>query len=142
MSYPIAAASLLSLVAAAPSVSVEFFGQDAILQRLRTRTVIRVERIEVPRIPAYREHRADRCIEMRHIRAAAVSSATTVDFVMDNGHRLRARLEAACPQLGFYGGLYLRSTADGRVCAGREVVRARSGRACGIESFVRLVPER
>ncbi|WP_294088860.1 hypothetical protein [Sphingomonas sp.] len=108
------------------------------------RVVIRVPRApEPPRAPiVWREKSGPRCLPMETVNAAALTRAESVDLVLDDGQRLRARFNTDCPTLDFYAGLYLRGTGDGRLCARRDWVRARSGAACRIESFKRLIPRR
>jgi hypothetical protein len=73
---------------------------------------------------------------------ALISTPGTIDLVVAGGGRFRAELGDDCPTLGFYSGFYLKPSADGRVCAGRDAVRARSGRTCSIRRFRRLQPRR
>ena len=51
--------------------------------------------------------------------------------------RVRASFDTRCPALDFYGGFYL-NTGDGKVCAGRDMIRSRLGSSCVIDEFHRL----
>lgn len=96
-----------------------------------------------PRTPpaiVYREKHGPRCIPAADIAGAAVTGPTSVDFGLRGGERVRARLEDACPALDYYGGFYVSPQADGQICADRDAIRTRSGGACGIDRFRRLVP--
>ncbi len=92
--------------------------------------------------PAWRERGGPRCLPLAGVAVAALTRAESVDLLLDGGRRMRARFDTDCPTLDFYNGLYLCGTADGKLCARRDWVRARSGAACRIESFKRLTPAR
>lgn len=85
--------------------------------------------------PVWSERRAHRCVPVRALAGAAVSQGGDVDLMLVDGSRLRAKLGADCPALSFYSGFYLRPARDGRICGGRDVLRARSGAACPILRF-------
>jgi hypothetical protein len=65
-----------------------------------------------------------------------------VDLALNDGRRIRAKLEDDCPTLNFYGGFYLQQTPDGMTCAKRDAIRARSGRRCDIGRFRTLTPRK
>ncbi len=112
---------------------------------IRQRVIIRVPTRETQMPPAirWREVKMKKCLPARSIAAAALVSSDTVDFVMPGGMRVRAQLAASCPALDYYRGFYLRpEDSDGMICAGRDVIHARSGGECQIRRFRRLVPER
>lgn len=90
--------------------------------------------------PMFREKKADECVKMKKIVGFWVMNPDSIDLMLDDGTRLRARLGSDCPSLGFYAGFYVKPQPDGKICAGRDVLRARSGRSCAIGSFARLVP--
>ncbi|TVV75286.1 hypothetical protein [Sphingomonas solaris] len=90
--------------------------------------------------PKYKEKKAPRCIAAASIAAAAVTEPDSVDFVLKGGERVRARLDDDCPALDYYGGFYLRPTADRTICADRDSIHARSGGECAITRFRKLVP--
>ena len=92
--------------------------------------------------PGWREKRGDRCVPAGDIAGALVPGGGSVDLMMADGRRTRALLEADCPALDYYLGFYIRPTRDGKVCAGRDAIRSRSGAACPIRAFRRLEPRR
>lgn len=106
--------------------------------------IIRVPRAG-QRIPAaarsmqWRESGGPRCIPARQI-AGAVPAADTVDLVLRDNRRLRARLGRGCPALDYYRGLYVAANRDGQVCAGRDAIRSRIGGQCDIVQFRTLQP--
>lgn len=75
------------------------------------------------------------CLAQRLIRGAAISDHAGVVFVMTTNNRYRARLERGCHPADFQTGFYIHSTADGVVCAGRDLLHARSGANCMITRF-------
>lgn len=94
-----------------------------------------------PRLPmAMIEKKADDCIKIERIRGFSVSRGDSVDLMLRDGNLLRAKLGKNCPALGFYSGFYVKATPDKKMCAGRDAIRSRSGRQCGIEAFRSLVP--
>jgi hypothetical protein len=120
--------------------------------RIQQHVVVRVPRVSQPRQPiatsaplppiAWVERRADSCVAMETLAGAAITRADSVDLVMADGKRMRARLDSDCHSLGFYSGFYVRPTEDGRICARRDTIRSRSGGECRIEGFSALVPAR
>jgi hypothetical protein len=119
---------------------------------VRERVVIRVPRMTVralaagprPALPpiTWVEKKADKCVRADALAGAAVTRPDSVDLVLVGGKRVRARFERKCPALDFYSGFYMKGTRDGMICADRDVIRARSGGECRIDSFRSLVPAR
>lgn len=91
---------------------------------------------------AWTEHRGPRCIEASRIAGAARLGPDSVDLVLRDRTRIRARLDSGCPALDYYRGFYVSSSDDGRICADRDIVRSRAGAACQIEAFRTLRPAR
>lgn len=114
------------------------------------RIIIRVPRVSdqppqrsaapVP-VVQWKERKANRCVPVSAIDGAFITGPEGIDLITDEGRRLRARFDDDCPAIDFYGGVYLRSTSDGLLCARRDVIRSRSGNVCRIEGFRELVPK-
>lgn len=125
----------------APIAMPERFAQITI----RERVIIRVP-TRAPAPPArpikWKEKKGPRCIVLGTLAAAAVTKPDSVDLIMRGGTRLRARLDRSCPALDFYSGFYIKPTRDGRICADRDTIHARSGGQCEINTFKTLVPDR
>ena len=68
-----------------------------------------------------------------------LSGRSSVDFIMRDRSRLRARLESNCLALDFYDGFYVQPE-DHRLCMRRDVIRSRIGGECRIERFRLLEP--
>jgi hypothetical protein len=126
--------ALLAGVPAAGSVSV------SVTQTL----VIRTGGPRPPHPPTppqtYREKKGPACIDAAAIAGAAVTAPDAVDFILKGGQRMRARLEEECPALDYYRGFYVSPNPDGRICAGRDAIRTRSGGECTIDRFRKLQP--
>jgi len=90
----------------------------------------------------WRESHGPHCLAASRIAGATFPSPDSVDFVLTDNSRVRARLDRHCPALDFYRILYVPATADGQICADRDVVRSRSGAACEIDQFRSLRPRR
>lgn len=86
------------------------------------------------------EKKGPRCVEGSQLVAAALADEGSVDFLMRDRRRIRAKVDNACPALDFYGGFYLQSK-DEKVCAGRDEIRSRMGGTCRIEKFRTMVPK-
>jgi hypothetical protein len=83
----------------------------------------------------WKEHRGPKCVKVGNIVNAMLSREGAVDLMMDDGARLRARLNGECKPLDFYSGFYLRPGTGGRICKGRNAIRMRSGSRCEIKEF-------
>lgn len=90
--------------------------------------------------PRWREKDADRCVKTEQLSAAQVSGANSVDLLLEDGKRLRVKLQKDCPAIEFYAGFYIKPQKDGKVCAKRDVLRLRSGGQCRITEFRTLQP--
>ncbi|URW76077.1 hypothetical protein M9980_02260 [Sphingomonas donggukensis] len=151
------AALALTLPAAAggqrtpPPVAPTVGSSTVIIQQ---RMIIRVPRLPGGRTPVaaaaarspfaaqWTEKKADRCVPVTRLAAAAINGPDSVDLMLNGGQRLRAKLGDECPALDFYSGFYVQMAKDGKVCARRDSIRSRSGRECRIEWFRTLVPAR
>lgn len=89
----------------------------------------------------WKEKKGPKCVALRSIRSAAIVTPDGVDLILADEHRYRAKLERGCRSMGFYSGFYVEPQADRSLCAGRDELQARSGLACSITSFKRLVED-
>jgi hypothetical protein len=114
---------------------------------IRQQVIIRVprggqRRVEATASPVkWREGAGPRCIHVRQI-AGAMPASASVDFLLRDNKRVRARLGQRCAGLDYYSGMYLAAHPDGQICADRDVVRSRMGGQCGISEFRSLQPVR
>jgi hypothetical protein len=98
--------------------------------------------VRVPTPPAqnqtpirWEEHDGPRCIPWARIAGAALIGEHSVDLLLRDRTRLRARLGRRCPALDFYQGFYVSATPDGLICADRDSIRSRTGAECEIDRF-------
>ncbi len=149
MSSPLRPAALPLLLAAPLVISAsEPVGVHYAQLSYRERIVVRIPRL--PGAPSryrapvteWKEKKGPRCVDARTLASAAVSPEGDVDLIVTDGRRLRAKLDDDCPNLNFYGGFYLKRAKDGKVCAGRDILRTRSGGRCEIDRFRTLVEKK
>jgi len=88
----------------------------------------------------WREAKGVRCLPAAAIAGAAQLKSDSVDLVLRNRTRIRAKLASSCPALDYYYGFYITPGEDGLVCSARESVRSRVGGQCEIERFWLLRP--
>lgn len=86
----------------------------------------------------WKTKRGPKCVQMAAIAGAAVVKEDAIDLVLRGGQRLRAQFSSRCPALDYYSGFYVLPTDDGQMCAGRDIIRTRSGGQCEIEKFRKL----
>ena len=82
-----------------------------------------------------------RCVQIRDITGTADQGRRLVLFLR-NDRILVADLARGCSARDFYRGFYLERSEDGRMCAGRDVLLARSGAKCELAGLRELVPAR
>jgi len=110
--------------------------------------VMTVERQMILRVPVHPrprlrirwdEEKGPKCLPAAAIAGAMLSGPDSIDFLLRDRQRMRARLDSDCPALDFYGGFYVQPE-DNRICARRDVIHSRVGGTCRIERFRNLVP--
>ena len=139
-------AALLMMLATAASTPISpAFGEPEGQMSITGRVVIRVESAPIPAAAMraapvrWAEKNGPKCIVASQLAGAIVNGTDSVDLVFKGGSRMRAQLDDDCTALGYYGGFYLKTAADGQVCANRDTIRTRSGDSCSIGKFKRLV---
>lgn len=129
--------------------------------RIRQRVIIRVPRRSSARVqfsatnptrqsapppspPRYVEKKMTQCVAADQIVAVTPSRSRALDFVMRDGKRARAYLDGGCLAMDFHADLYLERSEDGKLCAERDVLMARSGMRCEVDRFrsVELAPSK
>ena len=55
---------------------------------------------------------------------------------------IAATLERSCSAEAFYSGFYVEDNADGRLCVARDRLQSRTGSACAVTAFHRVVAQR
>lgn len=79
-----------------------------------------------------------RCISVDGLAGAQLFGDRAVELSMRTGKRYRLFLARECPALSFYQGFYYRRQRAGQLCAGRDVIGARSGGECEIASIIEV----
>jgi hypothetical protein len=133
------ASALLSLVlgaSAAPQAAPERYAQLTPRQQLMLRLPVRIRQITpLTQVYDWKESKGPKCLAASSITGAARVGQTSVDLILRDRRRFRAKLESHCPALDYYYGFYINPTVDGLVCAERDIIRSRVGGQCGIERF-------
>ena len=108
----------------------------AVVQQMVIRDEIILHVPIAQRRPAFKwvEHKGPKCLSAAMIAGAAMASQSSIDFVLRDRRRVRAKLDRDCAGLDFYGAFYI-EPRDGAVCAKREELRSRAGSSCRIERF-------
>lgn len=112
------------------------------------RIIIRVPTLVTRRVPPpqseiqWTEKKTKRCLPMKSVVGAAIKQADSVDLILSDQRRVRAKLDDSCRSADFYQGFYMEPTNDDLLCADRDMIHARNGAVCEIESFKRLVVEK
>lgn len=134
---------MLAIAASAPLSPA--FGEPSGQVSITGRVVIRVDPARGPAAvraaPPIRwvEKDGPKCVVANQLAGAIINGTDSVDLVLKGGSRVRALLADDCTALGYYGGFYLKTAADGQVCARRDTIRTRSGDSCSIGKFRQLV---
>lgn len=118
------------------------FAQLAIERRIiiRVPTLVNRRAGPAPQLPIeWKEKKSRRCVPMKDIAGAAITRTDSVDLILHNQSRLRAKLDDGCRAADFYLGFYMEPTADDRLCADRDMIHARSGAMCEIDEIKQLV---
>lgn len=126
---------------AAPAGETMRDAQVTVQQRIIVRVPTRPDR----GVPApgptmeWRESEGPSCLQADQIATAKIGDRS-IDFILRDQRRVRARLARRCDGLNYYRGFYLDRATDGRICAGRDSIRSRMGGQCGISEFRTLRP--
>jgi hypothetical protein len=100
----------------------------------------RVAEAAPPRIE-WEEKKGPKCIALRSIQRATITTGSGVDLILLDTKRYRAKLERGCRSADFWSGFYVEPSKDGSLCAGRDTIQARTGVACEIDGFKKLVEQ-
>ena len=125
-----------------PSVDGTEFAQMMIQQRVVVRVPIAPVQMERQATVRWVEKKGPKCLGLNDLAGFVVRGPQTVDLFMRGGQRVRTRLEKQCTGVDLGYGFYVKPNADGRICADRDTLHARTGSKCEVERFTNLVPER
>ena len=118
--------------------------QVTIREQIIVRVPMRMRQVApaAPSLLEWKEGKGPKCVPARSIIGASLLSPDSVDLILRNNSRVRARLSSSCPALDYYYGFYVRPSADGMICADRDTIRSRVGGQCEIRGFRSLWPKR
>ncbi len=95
-----------------------------------------------PSAPRMIERKMGDCLPMSWIAGGQPQGNSRLLLFLRDRRLVAANLEKACSARDFYRGFYVdKPNADGRLCADRDRILARSGARCEISSFRLLVPD-
>ena len=128
------AGALLLLCAGGAAPAQEQYAQLVVREQIVVR--VRARGAPPPSAPVrWKEGKGVKCVPARAILGAAMPSQDSVDLILRDSRRIRARLDSSCPALDYYYGFYITPNADGQICADRDRIRSRMGGQCGIDRF-------
>jgi hypothetical protein len=92
----------------------------------------------------YDEKKIGKCLIMDRFIASRPGggSKENLELVTRDGSIVRAYLGDGCLAREFYAGAYMERPGDGKLCADRDLMHARTGAKCEIDRFRLLVPKK
>ena len=90
----------------------------------------------------WKEGKGVKCIAASQIAGATMPGRDSVDIVLRDRSRVRAKLENSCPALDYYNGFYITPNSEGMICADKQSIRSRMGGECEIDAFKTLTAKR
>jgi hypothetical protein len=135
--------AILGLIPLLLGSALQSSGGEKVVRRVTVQNEV-IFRIPIrPRVSVpieWVERKGPKCIPANMLAGAILSGPSSIDFVLRNRQRVRAKMDSDCPALDFYGRAYLQPDDD-LICAKRETIRSRVGGSCRIEKFRWLVPQ-
>ena len=115
----------------------EQFAQLSVRHQIVVRVPVRLREVSpaAPSLIRWREGKGPKCVPARAIVGASLLGQNSVDLILRDKRRIRAKLESSCPALDYYYGFYVTPNQDGLICADRDIIRSRVGGQCGIDAF-------
>jgi hypothetical protein len=130
-----------------------FLGHSFFQVRVQQRVIVRVPRYRVSNASVngmgksvskpvtYKEEKLGKCLIMDRFVASRPGPGPkeSLELVTRDGIFVRAYLGDGCLAREFYAGAYMERPADGKLCADRDLLYARTGAKCEIDKFRVLV---
>ena len=141
--WSVAALLLLAIGDGEPAAAEPLrFAQVTVREQIIVRVPVRMRRPAPAATPInWKEgKKGPKCVPAKQIVGASLLGQNSVDLLLRDNSRIRARLENSCPALDYYYGFYISPNADGLICADRDAIRSRMGGSCEIEKFRKLRP--
>jgi hypothetical protein len=123
---------------AASEAKAEQYAQLIIREQVIVRVPVRTQ--QTPRPVRWKESKGPKCVQAGSVAGATMLGQNSVDLILRDRKRIRAKLEN-CPALDYYYGFYVTPGKDGMICADRDVIRSRMGGRCRIDRFRSLEAE-
>ena len=117
---------------ASPQAQGEQYAQLIMREQVIVRVPMRSQQSQKP--VHWKEGKGPKCVQSRAVAGATMLSQNSVDLILRDRTRVRAKLEN-CPALDYYYGFYVTPSKDGMICADRDVIRSRMGGRCRIDRF-------
>ncbi|WP_299307487.1 hypothetical protein [uncultured Croceicoccus sp.] len=124
-------------------------GDDLTFEQTRSRIVVRVtpfgsqnrdpQRQAVTQLRPL-DGKSEECLALADVAGVRLGQGRLLLFMRDR-RIYSANFERSCPVESFYSGFYVERPSDGRICAGREELHARSGADCTLSSFRGMTAE-
>lgn len=89
----------------------------------------------------FKEEKTGKCLMMDRLVGSRPGSKKSLDLVTREGAMIRAYLGDGCLAREFYAGAYMERPLDGKLCADRDLLHARTGAKCEIDKFRLLIPQ-
>jgi hypothetical protein len=89
----------------------------------------------------YKEEKVGKCLLMDRLVASRPGPKNSLELVTRERQMIRAYLGDGCLAREFYAGAYVERSLDGKLCADRDLLHARTGAKCEIDKFRLLVPD-
>lgn len=87
----------------------------------------------------YQEKRIGKCIPLEGIAGVQTAGGNRIVLFLRDARIISASLDKSCHARNFYSGFYVERHQDGRLCAARDQLQARTGAKCEIERLRELV---
>lgn len=92
----------------------------------------------------YKERKIGKCLIVNRFVSSRPGGGPkeNLELVTRDGQLIRAYLGKGCLAREFYAGAYMERHKDGKLCAERDMIHARTGAKCEIDKFRLLVAKR
>jgi hypothetical protein len=88
----------------------------------------------------YKEQKIGKCLWIDKLAGSRPGTKDTLEIMTRDGVLIRAYLGDGCLAREFYAGAYMERPYDGKLCADRDLLHARTGAKCEVDKFRLLVP--
>jgi hypothetical protein len=129
-----------------PSQMFITFGEQWYQVRVQQRVIIRFPSgngpMSVGKPIKYKEEKIGKCLQVNRLIGSRPDGKDKLEFVTRDQQLIRAYLGDGCLAREFYAGAYVERSEDGKICAERDILHARTGAQCEIDKFRLMVPQK